>query len=256
MNCAEFDVVVHELDGPRRVPGLGGSGGEESGRSSAALAHAESCSRCARLLTEVEGLNFALRAIASHDAEIAAPGRVEAALLGQFRARAAAQRRQQARRDWKAVARFKAYAWYAAVASAAAILLFALGLMRARVGKVPHPPAQSASAAIANPSPTIAPRPLQVGHAVVVPKTARGNGPANGADHSQYATAFYPLPYADDAAPLDGGAVIRVDVPRSALAGWGVPVSGISGAGPVAADLVVAADGTPQAIRFLSRAND
>jgi hypothetical protein len=64
------------------------------------------------------------------------------------------------------------------------------------------------------------------------------------------------LPYADDTASLDGGAVIRVSVPRSALVAWGLPVSGMGSAGPIPADLVVSADGTPQAIRLVSETNE
>ena len=50
-----------------------------------ALAHAESCGPCARLLTETESLDFALHAISVQECDRRAPSHVEAALLQAFR---------------------------------------------------------------------------------------------------------------------------------------------------------------------------
>lgn len=261
MNCAEFDAVVHELD--RQV--LRGKSGVAAGADAnceAALAHAESCGHCGKLLTQVEGLNFALRAIAAQDAREQAPARVEAALLHKFRQQVASKRRERARHDWTRLARVKAYAWYGAVAAAAVVAVFALGLIRSRVRLTPDQPARNVPTApiSATNSPSqgsaTARKPLQIGHAVVRPSEQHQNSPAAEAENSEEATAFYALPYADDLASLDGGAIIRVTVPRSALASWGVPVSGIGGAGPLPADVVVSADGTPEAIRLVAQSSD
>jgi hypothetical protein len=256
MNCEQFEQIVHELDRPRAS---GGSGGPETGagnESEAALAHAESCSRCGKLLTEVEGLNFALRAIASHEAEEKAPARLEAGLLREFREHAASQRRQQARREWKTAARLKAFVWYGAVAGGAVAALFALGLIRGWIGMAPRQPHRTAAArTAAAQNEGMAKNRLQMGRAVVSPRATQQNAPAGNSAASDDATDFYALPYADDLASLDGGAVIRVSVPRSALVAWGLPVSGIGGAEPIPADLVVSADGTPQAIRLVAQSD-
>ena len=253
MNCEKFEEFVHELD----RPGSGAPGKEPNSESEAALAHAESCSRCAKLLTEVEGLNFALRAIASQDAREMAPARVEAALLGEFRRQGTKSRREQARNDGKTLARFKAYLWYGTAGSAAVAALFALGLIRGWMSMPRRQPARtptSTTATAENAGSTK--RPLHLGHSVVTPKVAQGNGSAGDAAESEQANDFYALPYADDLASLDGGAVIRVSVPRSELVAWGLPLSGIGGAEPVPADLVVSADGTPQAIRLVAQSNE
>lgn len=261
MNCTEFDEIVHELD-RQALRGNSGAAAGADENCEAALAHAESCDRCGKLLTQVEGLNFALRAVAAQDAREQAPARVEAALLREFRQQVAAQRREKARHDWTRLARVKAYAWYGAVAAAAVAAVFALGLIRSRVGLTPDQPARNTPrapiTATDSPSqgPAVARNPLQMGHAVVRPREQRQNSPAAEAENSEEATAFYALPYADDLASLDGGAVIRVTVPRSALASWGVPVSGIGGAGPLPADVVVSADGTPEAIRLVAQSSD
>lgn len=261
MNCAEFDEIVHELD-RQALRGKSGVAVGPDANGEAALAHAESCDRCGKLLTQVEGLNFALRAIAAQDAREQAPARVEAALLHKFRQQVDAKRREQVRHDWTRLARVKAYAWYGAVAAAAVVAVFALGLIRSRVRLTPDQPARNtpgAPLAVTNsPSPNsaIARNPQQIGRPVVRPKAQQRSSPAAEAENSEEATAFYALPYADDLASLDGGAVIRVTVPRSALASWGVPVSGIGGAGPLPADVVVSADGTPEAIRLVAQSSD
>ena len=64
-----------------------------------------------------------------------------------------------------------------------------------------------------------------------------------------------PVPYADDPAALEGGAIVRVTLPRSALRSFGLPVTESDGTERVFADLLVSEDGTPQAIRLVSDAN-
>lgn len=248
MNCEQFEEIVHELD----RPGSGAPAKVQNSESEAALAHAESCSRCAKLLTEVEGLNFALRAIASQAAQERAPVRVEAALLRAFRQQAAAGRREKARREWRTLARLKAYAWYGAASVAAVAAVFAIGLIRGWLRTTPQTPvSKSLTAQSAKPTKS----PLQIGHAVVEPKGARENA-STGEAASDEANDFYALPYADDLASLDGGAVIRVNVPRSDLVAWGLPVQGMGGAEAIPADLVVSADGTPQAIRLVAQTSE
>jgi len=81
-------------------------------------------------------------------------------------------------------------------------------------------------------------------------KTASVNQPGD----NEYAEEFIPVPYADDPAALEGGAIVRVTLPRSALASFGLPIAESDGADRVSADLVVSQDGTPQAIRLVSQA--
>src|ERR1700693_4100796 len=76
MDCAQFGELSHDLD----RPGTQGMALRES-----ALVHAESCSRCAQLMTQAESLNFSLRSLARREAGAQAPLRVETALLEEFR---------------------------------------------------------------------------------------------------------------------------------------------------------------------------
>ena len=79
--------------------------------------------------------------------------------------------------------------------------------------------------------------------------------PASDLDATEYATAYVPLPYAYDPAGLEGGAVVRVVLPRAALASYGLPIEGMGVSDQVTADMVVSQDGTPQAIRLVRELN-
>lgn len=222
MTCIEFQKILHDLD----RPGTQGLAKRES-----ALAHAESCNSCGGLLTEAEALDFGLHTLALQGDTAQAPVRVEAALMSEFRRRHSPPARRYA-------------SWYAVVAGIAALALLAVGLMRSRVAPIPNRPSSGANPAVEN---------------IVANAPAGASSSANSANQglnefasTEEGSAFVRLPYADDAATLEGGAVIRVALPRSALASWGLPVAGLGSAERIPAELVVSADGMPQAVRLIS----
>lgn len=222
MDCAQFEELLHDLD----RKGTQGAAVRES-----ALAHAESCGRCARLVTESEALDFSLRTLAGEESGQQAPARLEETLLREFRrAKTAASRRTM---TWRLVA-----------LGAAAAIALALGISL-RHGRAPGPKSPGTEQAA-----TVQTGPSQ-GH---VTQTAQQPA-ASPQDDSEYATDFVPLPYADDSAMADGGAVVRVVLSRSALASLGVPVADAGDTNPIPADIVVSEDGTPQAIRLVSQAS-
>jgi len=215
MDCSQFEEVLHDLD----RPGTRGLALRE-----VALAHAESCSRCAQLMTDAESLDFSLQTIALREAHLEAPPRIEAHLLKEFRLHnaAASRRRMQGR--------------LAALGIAAAILL-ALGVSL-RHGSVSHgksTPETGANGAAALVSP------------VEVTENRLPDSPDE--------TAFVSLPYAADPATLENGAVVRVVLSRSALASLGLPVADVGATEQVPADIVLSEDGAPQAIRLVAQAN-
>jgi hypothetical protein len=216
MDCAEFEEVLHDMD----RPGTAGLAMRER-----ALAHAELCGRCGLRMIETEALDFALHTMSVRDETRQASQHVEAALLSEFRLQHAAPKMRIAQ-------------WQIALVGVAAMALLALGLMRSRIAPGPHPPtANEPSSAAAEP------------YAIVNdPQLAELTDAEDG-------TAFVALPYADDAASLEGGAVVRVTMPRSALISMGLPVSGAVG-DQIPAELVVSEDGTPQAIRLISQTTE
>lgn len=236
MNCAQFEEALHDLDRP---------GTQSYALRESALAHAESCGRCALLLTEAESLDFGLRKLASHDADQQAPRRLETVLLQEFRRQKASLTRRRVQ-------------WQLAALAAAAAVILALGLsLRSRF--VPGP----STAPTAN---------VAMDHGNLqqpaTPGSARGSAQQTAAQFgsgqqessvaeatdSAESTAFVSLPYADDPSVLEDGAVVRVVLSRSALVSLGVPVTDMGDTTAIPADLVLSVDGTPQAIRLVSQA--
>jgi hypothetical protein len=260
MDCVEFRDALHELD----RPGTSGAASLDS-----AMEHAESCGDCGVLLVEEESLGFALRKVAQESARMPGAGRVEAELLKEFR---------QARPETVAVipARRNMRWGMAALGIAAAILLvlgtviYERNLTHTPVGSTTnitasagHPEANTGldtktvttpEAVADNPGANITDVPSSANSAssTAVPGTNRAST-AGDAEPVEYATAFVPLPYADDPSALEGGSVVRVTLARSALESYGLAADGMGAGDRVTADMIVSEDGRPQAIRLVAQ---
>lgn len=229
MDCAKFESLVHDLDRP---------GTPAAQECESALAHAESCSNCAALLTQVEWLELSLVKLAERAGDSQASPRVEAALLQEFR-------------NAKSVAARKQIRLHLAALAVAAALFLALGLsLRHRglplKGSAPDLAIQSArqNSELATTAPVLA------GSDAASQNMASD---ASDSDDSDDTASFTRLPFSDDFATVDGGAIVRVEIPRATLASFGLPVADTGGTQRILADLVVSADGTPEAIRLVSQ---
>jgi len=243
MNCEGFRNVVEELAGNVRL--------DERVRD-AALAHADCCPECDAAFAEARSVYEALRSVALRDAHAAPPAHQEAALLAAFRREytAAPQGHSVTRRM---TSRWRALAAVATLAAAAAVTIF---LMSRR----PATPQNREPVAHASPASPSVPSPAATGgnqreigpvHRQV---SAASNRPSPGGGHprrSEYVTSFVPLPFAGDSLPMDDATVVRMLMPRSALADFGLPISDIGQDESVLADFVVSEDGTPQAVRLV-----
>jgi hypothetical protein len=232
MDCAQFEDIVHELDRP---------GTQGAQLREIALTHAETCGRCAVLLTESESLDFALVKFADETGRNLAPPRIEAALLQEFRVANSANARRRVRRQ------------IAAIGVAAALFLALGSSLRHRLAP---PVADSGSATVENASAAVAGGSVARSHqeTQLEPDASSTRGSAaNSTEDAEFAEDFTPLPYADDPSMQEGGAVVRVILSRSALESFGVAVSDMGSSERIPADLVVSADGTPEAIRLVSQ---
>jgi hypothetical protein len=229
MDCAEFQEVLHELDRP---------GSEDEALCERALAHAEGCSDCAALLIEVESLDFSLRQAATESSELQAPARLETLLLAEFRREKAATASRGVR-------------WQLAAFAIAAAVLLALGISLHRQSLATPGGVNSALSSVQTAG--------QASDNSAAPKLATAAADAGtqaaASDDSEYTTAYMPLPYAYDPSELEGGAVVRVVLPRAALVSYGLPVEGMGVRDHVTADMVVSQDGTPQAIRLVAQSD-
>jgi hypothetical protein len=244
MKCSEFAEIVHELDRP-------GTKGNELREE--VLIHAESCGDCGVLLTETESLDFALARVANEVNRSAASPRVESALLQEFRrAKKTSERRRMQ--------------WRMAAIGVAAALFLVLGISLQRFYAPSHGLGDASAANVANGEVETG-RSSELGHPTtesprktvqdsvrkksevpqVAPQTSNESG------ETEVAQNFTPLPYADDPSMIEGGSVVRVILSRSALASFGMPLSGVENREQIPADLVVSADGTPEAIRLVAQ---
>jgi len=192
-----------------------------------AFAHAESCGACDAFMSDQESLTVSLRMLAARTAAEQAPPRVEQALLA-----ALATRRAEAER----ARRPKILVFAAALLGVAAVLVLTLTWHRKAAAPIVAPAVPPAAAADAS-------SPYEVDALTDDDLVA---------DADTVAASFTPLSSTFDPTSLDGEMIVRVVLSPDALESLGVPVSE-DGDGQVVADLVVASDGVPQAIRVVNQ---
>ena len=59
-----------------------------------------------------------------------------------------------------------------------------------------------------------------------------------------------------DLSDVEGGQVLRVELPRSALLSFGLPMNPDRAGERVKADVLISSDGLPRAIRFVSSSSE
>jgi hypothetical protein len=252
MNCENFENIINDLARVRVMDAVARERG---------LAHAETCEHCAERLAEERALTAGLKALSASDEEKVAPDRVEAALLAAFRQQPVQMPDSSRWPRW-------------ALAAAAAILV-TVGFVVYRALDNAPPEKSGNDQVLAPPTPAPAPVERKVNEPVVERKLA-GNKPARSggtrwhlvprprpprflirdeitlyARDSEVASDFFPLTYEEDAEPMESGQLIRVQIPRSALVSFGLPVNVERADAPVTADLLLGEDGLARAIRFV-----
>lgn len=260
MNCHDLEAVAGDLARDHLM---------DAAQREKALAHAASCSCCASRLADERALAEGLRFV-TNAANEEAPARVEAALLEAFRQQHAAlpapAPARTARRQWL-------YAAAGVAAIALIVTLLALAASRTRGSQQPAP------RKAANPSPTVPDEPgPSTPQRQALPGAEKRVFTANATEHgrksadrnrgvgrskppaddlnkpaadAEIATDFIPLMNRETLAQMDGGQVMRVELPRSALMSFGLPMDMERASERIKADVVVGNDGLARAIRFV-----
>ena len=233
MNCTEFESVVVDIargglmDAVERREGL---------------AHATGCERCGRRLANEQALSGLLAVAAAEDAGRSAPPVVEETLLSAFREREFAG--QPGRRAW----------WLGAAGAAVAALLVVSVVVRKphepHVVKVPT----VLPAPATQPTKIIAPVYRETRKPPVHTLRAAHRKPAmpkpwSAQEDREVVTEFIPVVY--DPEPVDHGRMVRVRLPRSALAAFGLPMNEQRAEETIQADVVLGEDGLARAVRFV-----
>jgi hypothetical protein len=229
MKCREFETVVRDLARGRE---------DEAFRNAAG--HASVCARCADRLAAEREVSQALRTFAESMRGRGAPERVEKALAAAFSAQPAPQARGMGRAP---------YWWILAAAAAVAVLLFAVRPHTARPPVAPQP-IVAARSPVASAPVSIAPQPPR---RPVKRKAVRAAATPPKLRRHEIATRYYPLRYVDDAGDFESGAVVRMQVPRTLLVSFGLPIDEDRASEPVQADVVLDETGLARAIRFVRR---
>jgi hypothetical protein len=260
MNCNDFEATAGDLSRCHLM---------DASQRECALAHAASCAGCASRLADERALTGGLRFVAKATDE-QAPVRVEAALLAAFR-------QQRAALPAVAPMRTARPRWLYAAAGIAAIalivVLLALVASRTRDSQQPGPlKAANPGPAVTDEPRSVAPQPQPLPslekRVVTVQSTDQRRRPADRirnagrsrpsvddfnkpASSTEIATDFIPLMNRESLAQMDGGQVMRVELPRSALMSFGLPMDMERATERIKADVVVGNDGLARAIRFV-----
>jgi HAMP domain-containing protein len=208
-------------------------------------------------LNDEELLTRELRSLADEMSHLEAPDSVESNLLEAFRARKVVP---------ITVKRSNSRYWLAAIA---AVLLIAMSVValrwRSNAETPRHEVVQQQSPDKPKSEPNT-PQPIDelpgeveyqaVDHAPkrkpVRKQRARRTENAQVANHvREIATDFIPLRYMNAASLQDGGQIVRVELPRSALVNFGLPVNMDRYNEKVKADVIFGVDGLAHAIRFV-----
>jgi hypothetical protein len=255
MNCQRFEDMIVDLV---REPGL-----DHSIRSQA-LAHATSCPTCSARLASEQALSAALKLAAAEGCE--APAHVEEALLSAYRFRQAGQPLLVA--GPRAAKNFQVSYW--GVAAALLVAFLGLATYRALHDLRPVQTAGSTSAPSslkAYPPARIESVPERIPIKETPTRVAAGaNAGAKKADQprpaakaqpdeAEVATDFFPLTSGNELKAMESGQLVRVLLPRNALASFGLPVNQDRMDKPVTAQVLIGQDGVAHAIRFLSEQN-
>jgi len=252
MNCQNFEDVVNEIAREQII---------DAGAREEALRHSDGCERCAARLEDERAMTLNLRGLAEHTDSAGAPDRVEARLRAAFDELALIQFPAL-----PAVARRYRREYLIGAIAAALLLVFGLSTIRWR-RSVPLPQenrtpliadagSPSSTTIVSTFAPAIIKKSLTDSPGSRRKSSTRHKGgaaaktkPAN--TNNEIATDFIPVIYGGAVNLAEGGRMVRVQLPRLAMASFGLPVHMDRANEKVKADVLVGVDGLAQAIRFV-----
>lgn len=257
MNCQNFETVVNDLAREQMM---------EASAQDEALRHSDECEMCAERLNNERALTRSLNEFSNAMRGLTVSSQVEQFLLDEFRLQ---------RTNGK-VAPIRIRRWVPLYAAAAAALVFGFAIVvyQAFIGKESQPvvsapsislPVQPAPAPVTSSTnaPVLASVPTTVKTSSPVSRRTRpakkqppkpiSNSEMIAANYSdaEVVSEFIPIGYTTNANVEEGAQLVRVEMPRSAMVRFGMPVNMERYNERVKADLLVSADGLPRAIRFV-----
>jgi hypothetical protein len=193
-------------------------------------AHLAECATCTLQWAQHRALAAGLHSLGEEWRKVEAPPRVESGLMAAYRLQTAFQVRRSLTRSWWT----PVFAW---ASTAAATIAIATVLVRG------YQPAPVKPGTVA--SPRRAAQPL-VQVAVASPEADSDD------DSAVFGEGFVRLPNAPRIEPNEDFNVVRVEVPGSAMIEAGISLGEDRARETVLADVALASDGTPRAVRLVA----
>jgi hypothetical protein len=261
MNCQKFEIVVADIAREQII---------DAGARVEALRHSDGCKSCAERLADERTITTHLRELAESMEATGAPARVEARLLAAFSQRSGVRGQKSAVNNERVKfpsptgsARFQPRPYWAAAIAAG--LLLVSGLAAVRWQQAQPETRETGAALVADAGSAFAISPAAVSGTTTVKKnvtqaavprpkstTKRPAKPEpDNAANTEIATDFLPMGYGSTASLQEGGQMVRVELPRSAMASFGLPVNMDRANEKVKADVLLGVDGLAHAIRFV-----
>lgn len=260
MNCQKFESVVNDIAREQII---------DAAARAEALSHSDDCSTCAERLADERTMTTHLRELAASTELSGAPARVEANLLAAFNQRSQVRhpKSESAPTSPAVLVPVAGRRYWAAAIAAGLLFIFGFATIVWRASG-PANFNRSEQAAVAGPTfaialglpddfsppeiqkdpgPTTSPRKHATRH--TVPSST--NPLSDIAANTEIATDFLPMSYGSTANLQDGGQMVRVELPRSAMASFGFPVNMDRANEKVKADVLLGVDGLAHAIRFV-----
>jgi hypothetical protein len=276
MSCRNLEVIITELARGQML---------EARVREDVLLHMKDCRRCAARFADEQSLTAGLRAVAASASLAETPARVETALLSAFR-----QQRENPFRPMVTPALAAKPRWIPLSIAAAAAILIISALAAQFMPSTNSGDAVQNQASINQPAPvqTAAPEESDAIERGKEPGDEASNSDQRLADMQQsprgmnrrrdiarnaslssnqsrnvnslaaaansneeIVTDFLPLTYGGSLTQMDDGQVVRVELPRSALQSFGLPVNAERAGERVKADVLLGHDGVARAIRFV-----
>jgi len=257
MNCQLFENMVNDLVREQMM---------EATVREQATAHSASCTSCARRLDDERELTRKLREYSAAVRAQSASSTLEASLLNDFQKQGVSVATPQAKSRY----------WWSAIAAAMILAFVSLAASRSSLFITPSQTSAGKTPVVDAPAidldrpPELAPaieetmasapevgvtiKPKQNRKRVRKPRPTAVNSretvAANRGD-DEITTEFIPIGYANPASVQDGGQLVRIEMPRSAMARFGLPVNMDRFDERVKADVLVGVDGLARAIRFV-----
>jgi hypothetical protein len=262
MKCQNFESVINDLARDQIV---------ETSIRDKTLEHCAVCASCAESLADQRKLTIALCSLKNESQVVQAPQRVQESLMVAIQRRAAMPDLIPTNHRWR---------YWGGALAAMLLVSFAIGAVRFRAvrhdtGISPRPGPQKLltgmtmvetpdanTLSLAPPEETKKPSGHKVSRSNTGPrrlrparretKGAQTTGATVAGNYgSEIATEFLPLGYGSALSLQDGGQIVRVEVPRSTLVSFGLPVNTARVGQRVKADLLLGVDGSARAIRFV-----